>query len=96
MPNSRTYSNVNIETWSCIRAKSIRVYGTSYVPSEGNKGIATTITLGQKVVLGFEFDAENETLTYTIISKGILVPEKAIWNGIGESIKECGGMMENN
>lgn len=89
MQPTRIYPNISPEIWACIRAKSMRVYATVYSPMEGNKGTATTVTMGQKVVLGFDFDPDAGTLTYTIVSKGMLVPEKAIWNGIQDNISAC-------
>jgi hypothetical protein len=89
MVPTKTFDNVTPAIFACIKAKSIRVYATVYDPSEGHKGTTTTVTMGQKVVLGFDLDPENNTLTYSIIFKGFLVPEKSIWNGIRDNIAEC-------
>lgn len=89
MHSSKTYSGVTPAVWECMKADATANHGTVFDPESGTTGTATTKQMGQTVVLGFEVDFDAETLTYTIISKGPLVPTSAIWNGVQKSVSEC-------
>lgn len=89
MPPSKTYSGVTLAVWECMKADATGNHGTVFDPETGTKGTATTKQMGQTVVMAFDLDFEAETLTYTIVSKGPLVPERAIWNGVQKSVEGC-------
>ena len=90
MGTTKTFSGVSAAIFDCMRARAIAQYGTVYSPAEGLEGTATTVQMGQKVVMAFSLDAAAETLTYSIVEKGFLVPERSIWSGIEAHIAACG------
>ena len=89
MGTTKTFSGVSAAIFDCMRERAIAQYGTVYSPADGYVGTATTVQMGQKVVMAYRLDLATEILTYSILEKGFLVPERAIWSGIEQSIALC-------
>ena len=89
MTSERTFDGVSDAVWQCLRAYSQREYGTVFDPPDASQGIATTKTYIGDVVLAFDYQSENETLTFRIEKKPIVVPAGQIWNGFVERIELC-------
>jgi hypothetical protein len=87
MPSSKSWSGVTESIFACVKTTSQKQHGTVYEPPNADSGTATTKTPVGTVKLSFVL--ANETLTYTIQSKPIIVSESQIWNGIDETIKGC-------
>lgn len=87
--STKSFNNVTQDVWDCVKAASISQHSTVYDPPDGNQGTATTNTVVGTVVMEFVFDPTAETVTYTIKSKPMLVPESALWNGIESSVEAC-------
>ncbi len=91
MASSRTFHGVTATVFDCVKKASAKEHGTVYEPSGAPKGTATTNTVVGTVKLGYDFDAEKEQITYTLLEKPFLAPESSIWSGISNSIGGCGG-----
>ena len=87
--SSRSFANVTPSVWACVKAASIAKNNASYDPPDGDAGTVKVPTPVGTVVLDFTVDAATSTITYTIQSKPFLVPEEAMWSGIGASIESC-------
>ena len=89
MPSSLSYPGVTPAVWECMKAGAIRSHNTIFKAETETRGTATTTQMGQTVVLRYELDFNGDTLLYSLLSKGFLVPENAIWNGIERSVAAC-------
>ena len=87
--SSKSYDGVTQAVWQCVKANSISQNKAVYDPPDGAQGTVTIPTPVGTVVLEFELDPTASTVTYTITSKPFLVPESALWSGIGDSIDGC-------
>ena len=90
MSDCKTFNSVTAEIFDCVKKASGVEHGTVYDPPSGNSGTATTETKVGKVVLSFELNPGNGTVTYCIVSKPWVVPSSAVFNGISDSIDACG------
>lgn len=89
MVDSRTFENVDAVLWERLRTIGQREHGTTFEEAQGNAGTATTPTPIGSVVLGYAFDPEKCTITYTIVRKPMLAASGLIWNGIATTIERC-------
>ena len=72
-----------------MQARGEREHGTVFEHVDGLRGTATTPTPIGPVVLGIEFEAEAERITYTIVQKPFLAASSLIWGGIAAAIERC-------
>lgn len=89
MPKSRSFGSVNAATWACIKLSSEKEHDSKYLPAGANVGTATTPTPIGDVILGFNYDPEKDTVSYTIEKKPFIVTSNQIWNGLQETIDHC-------
>ncbi len=89
MSDSKTFTGITQAIFECVKSKSHQAHGTNYVPPNANKGTATTKGEGWEVQLGFELDTSSGDLSYTLLHKTWIVPEKSVWSGISSTIDEC-------
>jgi hypothetical protein len=87
--DKKTFSGVDAATWEKLKALGTSQHGTVFDPADAESGTATTRTPVGTLVLGFAFDAANNSLTYTIVEKPLLVASNLIWSGIEDSIGKC-------
>ncbi|HEX4462038.1 MAG TPA: hypothetical protein VIA18_28870 [Polyangia bacterium] len=87
--SSKSYDGVTQAVWECVKANSIAQNNAVYDPPDGDAGTVTIPTAVGTVVLDYALDPTASTVTYTIKSKPFLVPESAMWSGIGDSIDGC-------
>jgi hypothetical protein len=81
MQSTRALSGVTAEILSCLKELG-REHGILYDPPDGASFTATRPTRLGDVVMNFVHDGAKDELTVTIVQKPILVPEKALWNGL--------------
>jgi hypothetical protein len=92
MATTNIYSGVSTAIWDCVKTTSFNDHGTVYAPAGANKGTATTdVPLVGTIVLDFDYNASNDTVTYTIVKKPFLVSASQIWHGIQDTIDGCSG-----
>ena len=91
MATTRSFSGVTQAVWECVKTTSYQKHGTNYVPADGNQGTATTSTGVGEIVLNFDYNPTNETVTYTIVQKPMIITDGEIWMGIQETIDGCQG-----
>ena len=86
-----TFSSVTAAKLTCIQNRSRTLYQTVYKTEASNAyaGTSETHTRGVTVKLAYALDPTNATITYTILSKPLFVPDDPIWAGIRDSIKAC-------
>ena len=89
MAKERAFGGVSATVWQCVKTTSEEENGTVYDPPDSNDGTATTDTIAGTVVLGFDYNPEMDTVTYTIKKKPFIVSDNQIWNGISETIETC-------
>jgi hypothetical protein len=82
---------VSPEIWEFLKDDSKRKHDTVYDPPEGDSGTATTSTILGNLELTYNFDCEQNKVTFTIENKPVLVPASRIWDGIQEAIDKCAG-----
>ena len=87
--SSKSYDGVTQAVWECVKLNSIAKNAATYDPPDGTEGTVTIPTPVGTVVLEFALDPTASTVTYTIKSKPLLVPESSMWSGIGDSIDAC-------
>jgi hypothetical protein len=90
MTDCRTFNGVTPAIFACVKEKSLQEHGTVYDPLTGNKGTATTVVpaIGT-IVVSFDFDPGDATITYCIVSKPWIVSASQIFDGIGDTINAC-------
>ena len=88
---TRTFQGVSPEIWNCLKDDSKRKHNTVYDPPEGDSGTATTSTIIGEIELTYNFDREQNKVTFTIENKPVLVPAGRIWDGIQDAIDKCVG-----
>lgn len=86
---TRTFEGVSPGAWQRMREAGCRDHGTVFDPPEASRGRATTPTPVGSVVLDYEFDAESERITYTIVRKPMLAASALIWGGIASTLERC-------
>jgi hypothetical protein len=86
---SKTFPGVTDEIWACVKSSSAKDNGTVYDPPDANQGTATTKTIVGTVVLKFDFEPADTSVTYEIVSKPFIVTADEIWNGIQSNINSC-------
>ena len=91
MPESKTFTGVTTQTWEQLQALGRQRHGTQFQPSDDNSGTATTSTPFGKLVLDYAHDPQQNTVTYTIVSKPMLVMSPMIWSGIEATITNLRG-----
>jgi hypothetical protein len=85
----RCFEGVSEEVWQRMQARGEREHGTVFEHSDAVRGTATTPTPVGPVVVGFEFEAEAERITYTIVQKPFFAANSLIWGGIAAAIERC-------
>ena len=85
----RSVEGVSAAVWERMRAVGVRDHGTVFENGEEPRGTATTRTPVGPVVLRFEFDADAERITYTILRKPLFAASGLIWGGIGATLARC-------
>lgn len=83
----RSFEGVSAATWQRVREVGRRNHGTVFDQGDAARGTATTPTPVGSIVLDFEFDAEAERITYTIVRKPMLAASALIWGGIAATIE---------
>lgn len=89
MSDCRIFHGVTPAIFDCVKVSSGKEHGTVYDPPSGNKGKATTKTLVGTVVVSFDLNPGDESITYCIISKPWIVSAAQIFDGIGDTIDSC-------
>jgi hypothetical protein len=89
MAATKTFPGVTSSVWYTIKTMTEKEQGTKYDPPEGHRGTSTTPTPVGVVVLGFEFDEVQSTVTYSIHQKPVFVSEELIWSTIEKGILRC-------
>lgn len=89
MAESRTFSGVSPGTWERLKALGREKHGTEFEPIDANHGKATTQTPFGRLVLDYALDREAGTITYTVVSKPMLVVSPLLWSGIEAAIRGC-------
>lgn len=85
----RCFEGVSAAIWQRMQVRGEREHGTVFEHADRSRGTATTPTPVGPVVLGFEFEAEAERITYTIVRKPLLAASSLIWGGIAAAIERC-------
>ena len=85
----RSFDGVSALVWERLRKHGEREHGTVFEGGDTPCGTATTPTPVGPVVLSFEFDADAERVTYTIIKKPLLAASSLIWGGIAAALERC-------
>jgi hypothetical protein len=88
---SRTFEGVTPEIWNFLKEDSKCKHDTVYDPPDGDSGTATTDTIIGKLELTYNFNREQNKVTFTIESKPVLVPAGRIWDGIQDAINKSAG-----
>jgi hypothetical protein len=91
MAESKTFTGVTAQTWERLQALGQQRHGTEFTPADDNNGTATTSTPFGKLILDYAHDPKEETITYTIVSKPMLVMSPMIWNGIETTLTNLRG-----
>jgi len=91
MANDRTFGGITPAIWECVKATSLKDHGTVYAPEGAIKGTAATSTPVGEVVLSFNYDEKDSTVTYNIDKKPWIVGSSTIWEGIQSTIDGCSG-----
>ncbi len=86
MPESKTFSGVTTQLWQRLQALGQERHGTQFTSSDDTRGTATTATPFGNLVMDYDHDPEQQTITYTIVSKPMLVMSPMIWNGIESTL----------
>ena len=90
MPESRTFTDVNQALFDATKKASQQAHKTTYDPPAGNKGTSTThVPLIGDIVVGFEFNPEAKSITYTIVSlpKSGIPSANQVFDGIDSTIR---------
>ena len=88
---SQTFEGVTPEIWNFLKDDSKRKHDTVYDPPDGDSGTATTSTIVGAIELAYNFDRDQNKVTFTIEGKPVLVPAGRIWQGIQDAIDQCAG-----
>lgn len=86
MPESKTFNGVTQQTWERLQALGRERHGTEFQPSDDFNGTATTATPFGKIVLDYAHDVQQQTITYTIVTKPMFVMSPMIWSGIERTL----------
>jgi hypothetical protein len=89
MAESRTFLNVNTETWSRLQDLGRRQHGTVFEPADDSTGKATTRTPFGSLVLAYARDEGADAVTYEIVNKPLLVASPLVWAGIEQALEDC-------
>lgn len=89
MAKSRTFGGVNTAVWQCLKSTSEKEHGTIYAPAGADQGTATTDTVVGTVELSYNYNAQKDSVSYSIVKKPFIVSDSQIWNGIQETIDHC-------
>lgn len=86
MPESKTFTGVSTRTWQRLQALGQERHGTQFKPTDETRGTATTATPFGSLILDYDHDPDQETITYTIVTKPMLVMSPMIWSGIESTL----------
>lgn len=89
MAKTKSFNDVTASIWECVKATSLREHGTKYAPPGVPQGTATTVTPVGDVVLNYDYNVADSTVTYTLVKKPFIVSEGTIWDGIKDTIAGC-------
>ena len=87
---TRTFSDVTPAILSCMRERSRKQHGTTFVrdPNNPNSGTSETHYYGL-TRLSYAFDPALAAVTYTILQKPGLASNGQVWDGVRAAIKAC-------
>ncbi len=86
MPETKTFTGVTTQTWERLQTIGRDKHGTQFEASDDTHGTATTATPFGKLVLDYAHNPQDSTITYTIVSKPMLVMSPMIWGGIESTL----------
>jgi len=86
---TRTFTGVTPEIFECTKQLGETRHGTVYEPRYGNHGISTASSFFWIIVIEYNFVPEAGELQHEIRQKSWIIPEDAVWQGIGDQIAEC-------
>ncbi|MFO1153102.1 MAG: hypothetical protein U1E42_05485 [Rhodospirillales bacterium] len=89
MPESKTFTGVDTATWERLQKLGREKHGTDFREIDATHGEATTSTPFGRLVLGYEHDPAAATVTYTIVSKPLLVMSPLVWSGLETALAGC-------
>lgn len=89
MAKTQRFDGITSSVWECVKATSLREHGTKYEPAGSPDGTATTHTPVGEVVLRYNYNETEASLTYTLAKKPFIVSEAVIWDGIKSTLKGC-------
>lgn len=89
MAESKTFDGVSTTTWERLQAFGREKHGTQFRATDANHGKATTPTPFGHLVLDYAHDPAAGTITYTVVSKPMLVMSPLLWHGIETAINGC-------
>lgn len=90
MPESKTFSDVDQVLFDATKKASQLAHKTVYDPPSGTSGTAAThIPLIGDVVVRFEFNPDQKSITYTIVSlpKSGVPSASQVFDGIDTTIR---------
>jgi hypothetical protein len=89
MPESKTFENVSATTWQRMKTLGEQKHGTRFEQVDDSSGQATTNTPFGRLVLAYAHNPEQNSITYTIISKPLMVMAPLVWSGIESTLEGC-------
>ena len=89
MSDCKTFHGVDLAGRRFIKKSSGVEHGTVYDPSSGNNGKATTNTAVGTIVVSFDLNPSDDSITYCIVSKPWIVSVSQIFDGVADSINAC-------
>lgn len=88
--NQNTVTDLCTTTWAALKSTSSLHHGTVY--SGEHSGTATTDTPGLgKTVVSYEYDANAESVSFTIVEKPNSVPAEVVWFALGGQVAHASG-----
>lgn len=89
MADSKIFRNVPSAVWECVKTTSFKDHGTVYAPPGALQGTAKTNTAVGEVILNYDYNETDRTITYGIVKKPFIVGAGTIWDGIQSTIDGC-------
>jgi hypothetical protein len=89
MSNSRTFSDVTVETLNRLKTWGVTQYSIVFDPPDGPRSNAISQTSFGECVVEFEYDITRAELTLTLVKKPWLVPESLLWSSFLETLERC-------
>jgi hypothetical protein len=89
MAESKTFTGVDTGTWERLQTLGREKHGIDFRATDANRGEAMTNTPFGRLVLGYVHDPAAATITYTIVSKPLLLMSPLVWSGVETAIDGC-------